>query len=192
MYHSVPGENAPVPMRNVSNAAEPIAEAETIEQPPRPLSNRTKGIIAVVLIALVAFGIYKLFFSGEAPPPTPPPPAVTVAQPLAQDIVDWDDYVGRFEAIENVEVKPRVTGYLRTVHFRDGDYVRQGQLLFTIDARPAQAQLDQARAQVARAQAALVNAGTEYARSQTLQRSEAASVEEVEQRRAAMRSAQAD
>ena len=62
-------------------------------------------------------------------------------------------FVGRFEAIENVEVKPRVSGYLVGSHFRDGQYVRRGQLLFTIDARPAQAQLDQARAQLARAEA---------------------------------------
>ena len=76
----------------------------------------------------------------------PPPPEVTVATPLVSEIVDWDDFVGRFEAIENVDVKPRVTGYLVGIHFRDGQYVRRGQLLFTIDSRPAQAQLDQARA----------------------------------------------
>lgn len=124
--------------------------------------------------------------------PTPPPPAVTVANPVVSEVVDWDDYVGRFEAIETVEVKPRASGYLRGVHFRDGDLIRAGQLLFTIDARPAQAQLDQTRAQLARAQATLVNARTELARSRTLARSQAASVEEVEQRTAALRSAEAD
>jgi RND family efflux transporter MFP subunit len=123
---------------------------------------------------------------------TPPPPEVTVASPLVQDIVEWDDYVGRFEAVDNVEVKPRVSGYLVGVHFRDGQYVRRGQLLFTIDARPAQAQLDQARAQLARAEAQLVNARTELARSRTLAAQKAASVEELEQRQAALRSAEAD
>jgi RND family efflux transporter MFP subunit len=122
----------------------------------------------------------------------PPMPEVTVATPLARDVLDWDDYVGRFEAIEEVEVKPRVSGYLVGIHFRDGQYVRQGQLLFTIDARPSQAQLDQARAQLARAEAQLVNARTELARSRTLAAQRAASVEEVEQRQAALRSAQAD
>lgn len=122
----------------------------------------------------------------------PPAPEVTVATPLVQQILDWDDYVGRFEAVEDVEVKPRVSGYLVGVHFRDGQYVRQGQLLFTIDARPAQAQLDQARAQLARAEAQLVNARTELARSRTLAEQKAASIEEVEQRQAALRSAQAD
>ncbi|HEY0629409.1 MAG TPA: efflux RND transporter periplasmic adaptor subunit [Sphingomicrobium sp.] len=122
----------------------------------------------------------------------PPAPEVTVANPLVRDVLEWDEYVGRFEAVEAVEVKPRVSGYLTGIHFRDGQYVRQGQLLFTIDARPAQAQLDQARAQLARAEAQLVNARTELARSQTLAEQRAASVEEVEQRRAALRSAQAD
>lgn len=128
---------------------------------------------------------------GESPSP-PPPPEVTVANPLVRDVVDWDDFVGRFEAVEDVEVKPRVSGYLVGVHFRDGQYVRQGQLLFTIDARPTQALLDQARAQLARAEAQLINARTEYARSKTLAAQKAASVEELEQRQAALRSATAD
>lgn len=129
---------------------------------------------------------------GTASEPQPPPPEVTVATPLVRDVLDWDEYVGRFEAIEAVEVKPRVSGYLTAIHFRDGQFVRQGQLLFTIDSRPAQAQLDQARAQLARAQAQLVNARTELARSRSLAAQRAASVEEVEQRQAALRSAQAD
>ncbi|MEA3031588.1 MAG: rane fusion protein multidrug efflux system [Sphingomonadales bacterium] len=122
----------------------------------------------------------------------PPPPPVTVAAPLVREVVDWDDYVGRFEAIESVAVKPRVSGYLQAVHFRDGDFVRRGQLLFTIDPRPAQAQLDQARAQLARAEATLVNARTELARSRALAADRAASVEEVEQRTAAVRAGQAE
>lgn len=129
---------------------------------------------------------------GTASEAQPPPPEVTVATPLVRDVLDWDEYVGRFEAIETVEVKPRVSGYLTAIHFRDGQFVRQGQLLFTIDSRSAQAQLDQARAQLARAQALLVNARTELARSRSLAAQRAASVEEVEQRQAALRSAQAD
>jgi len=122
----------------------------------------------------------------------PPPAEVTVATPLTGQILDWDDFVGRFEAPDNVEVKPRVSGYVVGTHFRDGQYVRRGQLLFTIDARPARAQLDQARAQLVRAQAQATNARTELARSRTLAAQRAASVEEVEQRQAALRSANAD
>ena len=141
---------------------------------------------------IVALSAMLMGCSGGDSQAAPPTPEVTVATPLVQDIVEWDDYVGRFEAIDNVEVKPRVSGYLVGTHFRDGQYVRRGQLLFTIDARPAQAQLDQARAQLARAEAQLVNARTELARSQKLAAQKAASVEEVEPRQAALRSAQAD
>lgn len=117
----------------------------------------------------------------------PPPPAVTVATPLVQELVDWDDYVGRFDAIESVEVRPRATGYLSAVHFRDGQYVSKGQLLFTVDPRPAEAALAQARAQLAQAQAAYANAQTELARTKTLAEARAASQEELESRQAALR-----
>lgn len=146
----------------------------------------TAAIAAALSLALAACS------GGEEAPPAPPTPQVTVATPLIQQVVDWDDYVGRFEAVQSVEVKPRVTGYLQSVQFRDGQYVRAGQTLFTVDSRPAQAQLDQARAQLARAEATLVNARTELARSRTLAASQAASTEEVEQRQAALRAAEAD
>ena len=129
---------------------------------------------------------------GDQAQGAPPPAEVTVATPLTGQVVDWDDFVGRFEAPEKVDVKPRVSGYLVRTNFRDGQFVRRGQLLFTIDARPAQAQLDQARAQLVRAQAQATNARTELARSRSLAAQRAASVEEVEQRQAAMRSANAD
>ncbi|WP_411338619.1 efflux RND transporter periplasmic adaptor subunit [Sphingopyxis sp. J-6] len=122
----------------------------------------------------------------------PPALPVTVAAPLVREVTEWDDYVGRFEAVSSVEVRPRASGYLQRAHFTDGQYVRAGQLLFTIDARPSQATLDQARAQLARAQATLANARTELARSETLAASQAASKEEVEQRRAAVRTGEAD
>ncbi|OYW90929.1 MAG: efflux transporter periplasmic adaptor subunit, partial [Caulobacterales bacterium 32-67-6] len=68
-----------------------------------------------------------------------PTPTVSVSVPLQEEVVDWDDFTGRFEAPERVEVRARVGGYLQGVHFRDGQTVRKGQLLFTLDPRPAQA-----------------------------------------------------
>lgn len=143
------------------------------------------------LLALLAPALL-VACSGEEPAPAPPAPAVTVAQPLVSEVRDWDDYVGRFEAVQNVDVRPRTTGYLQRVHFSDGQFVRAGQPLFTIDARTAEAALAQARAQVARSEALLANARTELARSETLAASQAASQEEVEQRRAAVRAGVAD
>ena len=148
---------------------------------------QTKIFVAALSLALAACS--NTDESAGGPPPAMP---VTVATPLVQEVVDWDDYVGRFEAIQSVEVRPRATGYLQAVHFRDGQYVQKGQTLFTIDARPSQAALEGARAQLARAEATLANARTELARSETLAASRAASQEEVEARRAAVRAGQAD
>src|SRR5262245_12012472 len=82
----------------------------------------------------------------------PPPPAVTVAELTKRTVFDYDEYVGRFTAINAVEVRARVSGYLDKLHFKDGQVVKQGDLLFTIDKRPFQNTLDQARANLVQAQ----------------------------------------
>ncbi|MDZ3832288.1 MAG: efflux RND transporter periplasmic adaptor subunit [Sphingopyxis sp.] len=151
---------------------------------------KTRPLLAPVILCLSL--MLAACSGGGGEQGGPPALPVTVSQPLIRDVTEWDDYVGRFEAVSSVEVRPRASGYLQRSHFTDGQYVRAGQLLFTIDARPSQAALDQARAQLARAQATLVNARTELARSETLAKSEAASREEVEQRRAAVRAGEAD
>lgn len=145
--------------------------------------------VAPALVAMLALS--GCGGKSESGPPAPGAPPVTVSAPLVQDVVDWDEFVGRFEAIQNVEVRPRASGYLQGVHFRDGQAVRKGQLLFTIDPRPAEAAVAQAVAQLAQAQATLANARTELARSQTLATQRAASQEEVESRQAAVRSGNA-
>ena len=129
--------------------------------------------------------------SKSAPPP-PPQPQVTIAAPLQRDVVDWDEYVGRFEAIQDVELRPRVSGTIDRVMFANGQHVRAGEALFTIDPRPYLATLAQANAQVAKAQAALVNAQSELTRAGKLLAAEAISKEEYETKLAAVRSAQAD
>ncbi len=134
-------------------------------------------------VALVAT-MLALAACGEAPPPAGAPgggaPPVTVANPLVKPIVDWDDYVGRFEARQSVEVRPRVSGYVSRIAFRDGDFVRAGQLLYVIDPRPFEAAAAQARAEVARAQASAVLARANFERGKTLLAQEAVSREENE------------
>ena len=100
-------------------------------------------------------------------PPAQPKPHVSAAHPIVRRVVDWDDYVGQFVAVDSVDVRPRVSGYLQTIGFRDGDIVKKGQVLFIIDPRPYQAALDQARGQEAHAEAAALNAKTESARGQS-------------------------
>ena len=130
--------------------------------------------------------------SGSGKPPPPPAPQVTVAVPLQRDVVDWDEYVGRFEAIQDVELRPRVSGTIDRVMFENGQRVSAGQALFTIDPRPYVAALGQAQAQAAKANAALVNARSELARADKLLAAQAISKEEYETKQANVRSAAAD
>jgi len=149
---------------------------------------RTAKLVAAS--ALMAAALYGCSQRSEAQAP-PPAPSVTVATPLVRAVQDWDEFTGRFEATQSVEVRARVGGYVSGVHFRDGDYVRRGQLLFTLDPRPAQAALASARAQLAQARAQISLAQSELARSETLLESQAVSQAEVDTRRGALQTAQA-
>ncbi len=122
----------------------------------------------------------------------PPPPTVAVATPLQRDVTDWDEYVGRFEAIEDVDVMPRVSGQVVSINFRPGVSVGRGAVLFEIDPRPFRANLERARAQALRAQATLTNARSEAERARKLLGFNAVSREETDQKTAAVRTAAAD
>lgn len=148
---------------------------------------RTAKIVAASVLMTAA--LYGCSQPSEAQ--APPAPSVTVAVPLVQAVQDWDEFTGRFEATQSVEVRARVGGYVSGVHFRDGDYVRRGQLLFSLDPRPAQAALASARAQLSQAQAQLALAQSELTRSETLLESQAVSQAEVDTRRGALQTAQA-
>jgi RND family efflux transporter MFP subunit len=121
----------------------------------------------------------------------PPPPAVTVAKPVKRTVFDYDEYVGRFTAINSVEVRARVSGYLEGVHFKDGQLVKQGDLLFTIDKRPFQNTLDQARANLVQAQSNLAFTESDYTRGQQLVRDKTITDQTFEQRAQAFRNAKA-
>jgi RND family efflux transporter MFP subunit len=121
----------------------------------------------------------------------PPPPAVTVATPVKRTVFDYDEYVGRFTAINAVEVRARVSGYLEGLHFKDGQMVKQGDLLFTIDKRPFQNTLDQARANLVQAQSNLAYTESDYTRGQQLVRDKTITDQTFEQRAQAFRNAKA-
>jgi RND family efflux transporter MFP subunit len=154
----------------------------------RPLWQRAAvvGSPLVLLAAAVTF-----WNSDPSPAAAPTAPMVTVAAPIERQVNQWDDYVGRFEASRSVEVRPRVSGQIVGVHFTDGQIVRQGQLLFTIDPRPFTAALAEARASVASAQAALTLAETNLGRARRLLEAQAVSQANVDQLTAEVRSAQA-
>ena len=119
----------------------------------------------------------------------PPPPAVTVAQPLHKQITEWDEYTGRFAAVETVEVRARVSGYINSVHFKDGQLVKQGDLLFVIDPRPYRIAVEQAKAEIERAQARLQIAMADVERAAPLVKSQTLTQREFETRLATQREA---
>jgi RND family efflux transporter MFP subunit len=121
----------------------------------------------------------------------PPAPAVTVAKPVKHMVTDRDEYVGRFVAVDNVEVRARVSGYLEKVHFKDGQIVKQGDLLFTIDKRPFQNALDQAKGNLALARSNLTYAQSDLARAEQLVREHTVTEQVFEQRAQAKRNAEA-
>jgi RND family efflux transporter MFP subunit len=120
----------------------------------------------------------------------PPDPAVTVAPPTRKTVVDQDEYVGRFVAVDSVDIRARVTGYLDQVHFTDGQMVKQGDLLFTIDRRPFQTAVDQAKATLSQARANLAFAEADLARGAKLVRDKTITDQVFEQRTQAKRVAE--
>jgi RND family efflux transporter MFP subunit len=117
---------------------------------------------------------------------------VTVARPLSQELVEWDEFIGRLVAPEVVDVRARVSGYLQKVHFREGSDVKAGDLLFTIDPRPYQAVVDGAQADLERSQVRVELAKMEARRAKTLSESRAIAQEEIEQRNQALAEAEAN
>jgi RND family efflux transporter MFP subunit len=133
----------------------------------------------------------------EGPPPqrqgggAPPPPAVTVANPSRRAVTDQDEYVGRFVAIDSVEIRAKVSGYLDRVDFTDGQTVKQGDLLFTIDKRPFQTVLDQAKANLAQARANLAFTEADLNRGAALVKERTITEQTFDQRTQAKRVAEA-
>ena len=119
----------------------------------------------------------------------PGAPPVTVAEPLTKKIIEWDEYTGRFEALERVEIRARVSGFLESIHFKDGELVQKGQLLFVIDPRPFRAQLDQAKATLEGAKTRVSLAEREFARAENLIKRNNISRETYDQRLAELETA---
>jgi RND family efflux transporter MFP subunit len=128
------------------------------------------------LTGTLLFSFALLCAGCDSPPPTQAKatgggeqrPAVSVSQPLQRQIVEWDEYTGRFDSVETVEVRARVSGYLTDVHFKDGQQVKQGDLLYEIDPRPFERTLEQARAELLQAQTRVDNANLDVVRGKPL------------------------
>lgn len=144
--------------------------------------NRFQPIrIPVVLLLVLGLAAceQKQAQTQEAPPAAP---QVTITRPARKTVADRDEYVGRFIAVDSVEVRARVSGYLDAIHFQDGQMVKKGELLFTIDRRPFQTTLDQARANLTQAKANLAFAESDLARGQNLIRGTTITQQTLDQR----------
>jgi multidrug efflux system membrane fusion protein len=150
-----------------------------------PSSARAQAAVAIALACLLA-GCGEGQKQAAAPPPK-----VTVAKPIQRTIVDRDEYVGRFVPVDVVEIRARVSGYLDRIHFIDGQIVKQGDLLFTIDKRPFQNTADQSRANLETAKSNLAFTQSDLTRAQQLVRERTISEQIYEQRMQAFRNSQA-
>jgi RND family efflux transporter MFP subunit len=149
----------------------------------RQVRAQASGLHALVLAGALALAGCDDGSGGQAGAAAPPvPPEVTVAHPLAQKLVEWTEFTGRFEAVEWVEVRARVSGYLNSVDFRDGQIVEKGQLLFLIDPRPFEVALKEAQADLASAEAQAELARLEFQRAAELAESPAFSRQIYDQR----------
>jgi RND family efflux transporter MFP subunit len=150
----------------------------------------SRAFIEIPLALLAAATLAGCGKPADTGPPQGPAP-VTVATPLIKPIVDWDEYIGRFEAVESVDVRPRVSGYIQSQNFRDGQFVARDQLLFVVDPRPFKAALDAAQAQTAHDAAAAELARSNLTRAQSMMADKAISQEEFDTTKAAAAEAQA-
>ncbi len=129
--------------------------------------------------------------SSSAQPKAPAPAEVSVAEVICKQLGDSDEFTGRLEAVNAVEVRPRVSGYLQSVHFKEGAIVRQGDLLFQIDPRPFQAEVDRLKGDLSQAKAQLSRAQSDFQRAERLHNNDGMSAEEYDRRAAVRNEAEA-
>lgn len=147
---------------------------------------RAAAIASVAALFLVFAGCQK-----TPPPPQQGPLPVNVITAVEKEVTEWDEFTGRIEAVESVDVRPRVSGYITEIHFKAGAMVTKGDLLFVIDPRPYQADLDRATANLEQAQAQIKLAEIDFNRTKELRQKNVVSPEEFDQKAASLQQAEA-
>ena len=129
----------------------------------------SRGTRVALLLTPIAFTVILAACAKTAAQQgPPPPPQVAVANVIERDVTEWDEFTGRLQAVDSVEVRPRVSGYVSAVRFSEGAMVRKGDLLFQIDPRPFQTDVDRLTAELDRARATVQRADSELARAERL------------------------
>jgi len=168
----------------------PMAQRAAAKPAQQPVFRQTHGLVLATGILSVALGLAGCGESHSAQAPAAVP--VHVATVATKDVTDWDTFTGRFEAVDSVKLRPRVSGYIDAVKFVEGKEVKKGDILFVIDQRPYRVQLEQAQAELARAKAQSELTKTELARTQKLLKTHAVSQEEFDRRASLYSQGQAD
>ena len=140
--------------------------------------------VVVVVLALTVMALAACSRADAQSSNAPPPPKVTAAEVVSREVTEWDEFTGRLEAVHSVAVRPRVSGFVAEVRFDEGAMVKRGDLLFVIDARPFQTEVDRLRADVMRAEATVRRAQNDLERAQRLSSDKAMSPEEIDRRAA--------
>jgi len=144
--------------------------------------SRQRRLPGALLLLLLSAGALAGCTRTSAQPADPPPPQVAVSEVAAREVAEWDEFTGRLEAVNAVAVRPRVSGYVSAVRFEEGSLVRRGDLLFQIDERPFQAEVDRLDAELLRARATVQRATSELGRADRLASENAISQEERDRR----------
>ena len=165
-------------------------QTETIS-PSKSKSPRVAPARLVLIIGLVILAGLNAGCSSSAKTKTPAPAEVNVAEVICKQIGDSDEFTGRLEAVHAVDVRPRVSGYLQSVRFREGEIVREGALLFQIDPRPFQAEVDRLRGELSQAKAQRARAQSDFERAERLHNNDGMSAEEYDRRAAVRNEAEA-
>lgn len=177
----------------MDNSFEHVETERVVNDAPASAANRSRAGLAIgaALLAAGAAAAFHLHQSSPTQAVVPPAPSVAVSSPLQRNVEDRLGFLGQFSAVSRVELRAQVGGTLTAIHFKDGDIVHKGDLLFEIDPEPYQIKLNEATAQLASANARLALATRELSRAQQLQQADAGTVEAVDQRVADQHAAQA-
>ena len=164
-------------------SVEPASRPEEVA-PRRGRRGGTTLLLLLLAVAAAALGYrYWGFWQTSQPAPSaPPPPTVTVAKPLVKELVEWKDFTGQFQAVESVDVRARVSGYLESINFTDGQVIKKGDLLFVIEPKPYELALETAKAQQAQAEAQLELAKAQLERTAQLKQRDYATQETYDER----------
>ena len=154
------------------------------------LASLRAGLSAIAMVVMAT--VITACSNGQAEAPPPPPPEVDAAQVVTKSVRQWDEFTGRIAAIGAVDIRPRVSGYIDHIAFKEGDMVKAGDLLFVIDPRPYRATYDSAAAQLERARTSAKLAEEQYKRAEALVKTAAISVDTYDTRSAALGQTSAD